>query len=253
MHLSLRRAFFITMFLSLPLSPSLAQDETKPAKPAGTLSIVGQGEYDAKPTRADLFGTVSTSGKTAAAARDPHPAKVARVRAIIDGLAANGLKIESATYALRGSTPYENSPAGTVSAKDRRMVVYEATTTFRLSTANLAKIADLASVLANSDLELSSISFGVNNPRAAVLEARKNAAKDALNQANAYADALGVDLVEIREITDGEATPPSDEQADLAMPTRIPGEKIPLSLVIPDSLTYTASVSVDWTIKLKAR
>lgn len=230
---------------------ALAQTTTDtPQKPARTLSIVGEGQYDAKPEVVELTGTVVTTGATIAAARDPHPETVAKVRAIIDSLAAQGLKLDSAKYKFEEDHPSQYDTSVPASAKEKDKVVYQATTTFELSTENLAKIADLVTALSNSDLQLDTINFTVKNPRLPLLEARKDAARDALGQAKAYAEALGITLVEIRSITDGDATPP-DGEADLARPVREAG-KPPLSIVIPDALTYTARVSIDWTIKSQA-
>lgn len=248
------RVFLLTLLLGVSAIPDLALAQTatdSAARPARTLSIVGEGRYDAKPERAELTGTVVTEGDTIATARDPHPAIVSRVRAVIDGLAAQGLKLDSANYKFQEVRPNQFDTSGAISAKDKNKVVYIATTTLQMSTENLSKIADLATALANSDLRLENIHFTVKNTRLPLLEARKDAARDALDQAKAYAAALDIDLVEIRNIADGDATPPGQEDADLAMPPREAG-KPPLSIVVPDTLIYSARVSIDWTIKSKA-
>jgi uncharacterized protein YggE len=249
-----KHVFLLTLLVGTGIMPgiSMAQTATDNAvRPARTLSIVGEGQFEAKPEKAELTGTVVTEGETIAAARDPHATAASRVRAIIDGLAAQSLRLDSANYSFQEDRPNRFDTSGTMSAKDKNKVVYIATTTLQMSTENLAKIADLATALANSDLRLENIHFTVKNPRLPLLEARKDAARDALDQAKAYAAALDIDLVEIRNITDGDATPPGQEEADLAMAPREAG-KPPLSIIIPDTLTYTARVNIDWTIKSQA-
>lgn len=213
-----------------------------------TLSILGQGEYDAKPEKVELTGKVVTEGQSVASARDAHPAVVAKVRSVIDGLAAQGLKLDSATYKIEEIRPSQDEETtANVSTK----TVYDATTTFRLSTENLDKIADLVSALAASDLQLDTINFTVKNSRAPLIEARKAAASDALEQADAYATALGITLAEIKSVRDGDATPP-DGEADLTAGLHR-SRRSPLSIVIPDTLPYTASVNIDWVIKPKTQ
>lgn len=254
MNFFAKRVFLLTLLIGIGAGPGLALAQTTtdtPQKPARTLSIVGEGRYDAKPEIVELTGTVVTTGATIAAARDPHPETVAKVRAIIDSLAAQGLKLDSAKYKFEEDHPNQYDTSVPAAAKDKNKVVYQATTTFELSTENLAKIADLVTALSDSDLQLGTINFTVKNARLPLLEARKDAARDALGQARAYAEALGINLVEIRNITDGDAAPAEDEQADLVFPKRAPG-KPPLSIVVPDRLSYTARVSIDWTIKSQA-
>jgi uncharacterized protein YggE len=211
------------------------------------MSIIGLGQHWVAPELAEFSGLVITRGDTLAAARDPHPAIVAKVRAAVEGLASKGLKLESARYAISETYPrrYDTSP--NITAAEKEKPVYEATTSFQLSTESLSNLGDLVSELALGDLQIANIHFTVKNERIPLLEARKDAARDALDQANAYADALGISLVEIRSVTDGDATPPDYGQADLMVDTRARG-KIPLSIAIPDQLSYGARVTVDWTI-----
>jgi uncharacterized protein YggE len=249
MHLFSKHAFLLTLFVAATMVPSIAwaQSSTDTAsKPARTLSILGEGRYDAKVEKVELTGTVVTEGATIEAARDPHPEAVAAIRAVIDGLAAQGLKLDSAKYKFEEDHPFQYDGSVPASSKDKNKVVYRATTTFNLSTENLPEIAGIVTTLAGTDLRLEQINFTVKNERLPLLEARKDAARDALDQAKAYAEALDITLVEIRDITDGDATPP-DGEADLAKAVREAG-KPPLSIVVPDSLTYRARVSIDWTI-----
>ena len=211
------------------------------------MSIIGQGEFWAPPEIAEFSAEVVTRGDTLAEARDAHPGPAQAARETIDGLASGGLALESAQYSVREIDPC--NPYGYTRQNDAppcdEEPYFEASTKFQLSSENLVDLGDMVSTLAAEELLLSRILFAVKDRRVPLLEARKDAARDALEQAEAYAEALGVELVDIRNVTDGDARP-VDGYADLMMP--VPGAKIPIEIAVPDQLEFNASVRVDWTV-----
>lgn len=237
----------MTIFAALTAAAHAQQYDSGSPRLAHTMSIVGEGEHWIAPQTAEISGEVVTTGDSLGEARDPHPEVVAAVKNAIEALAADGLVLESARYSIRETFPLQYDSSPDLTEAERRKSVFAATTSFRLSTENLAGLGDLISVLGSGDLRIQSIHFTVSDERLPLLEARKDAARDALEQANAYADALGIDLVEIRSVTDGEASPPSYEAADLGIVLGPDGTP-PLAIAIPELLSYRASVTVDWTI-----
>lgn len=235
----------VSMAISVSPTMAYAQSDNLAPRQANTMSIIGKGEHWVAPEIAEFSGKVVTSGNTLAEARDPHPEIVQEVRAAIEELTARGLKIETARYSLQETFPSQFNTS--IADSQRGKPIFVATTSFKLSTENLTELADLISTLAAGELQISDIHFGVSNERLPLLEARKEAARDALEQASAYADALGISLVEIRSITDGDATPPDYGSADLMVMVG-PDGQVPLTIAVPDLLPYSASVTVDWTI-----
>lgn len=236
----------IAAVMLVPLGAS-AQD-VRPVPLPNSLAIVGSATYETPPTIIRIYGYVETRGDTLEAARDPHPATVAKVRAVLDDLAAKGVTIDRSTYQLSEDRPfqYDNSP--NVTAEMKEQIVYDATTTFWLSTRNFAEIEEIVSAVARSDFRVSSTQFEVDDERAALLEARRAAALDALDQATVYADALGLELKGIHNIVDGDARP-VDGYADLGV---LSDSSMPLSIVIPDTIPFYGSVSVTWIVAPKA-
>ncbi|MDB5588519.1 MAG: hypothetical protein JWP26_3489 [Devosia sp.] len=238
----------LALLLAVSCSTAVfAQSEEAPSA-ANTMSIAGQGEFWVVPEMAEFSGSVVTKGDTLAEARDAHPAIAQQVRAAVDGLAQSGLRLETAQYSIR---EIDLCGGGFRVLRDGEECTekpyFVATTKFDMSTANLAGLESIISTLAEGDLLVENIHFTVKNKRIPLLEARKDAARDALEQATAYAEALGVDLVDISNVTDGDASPPDYGEADLAIPTTRDG-RIPLSIAIPAQLEYNASVRVNWTI-----
>jgi uncharacterized protein YggE len=89
---------------------------------------------------------------------------------------------------------------------------------------------------------MQNVAFLVDQDRRALNEARRAAVRDARDQAEAYADAAGVRLVDVAEIADGEAIPVrADGYADLALPAYV-------QVIPPATVTFTASVRVVWHI-----
>ena len=90
--------------------------------------------------------------------------------------------------------------------------------------------------------EVQRVSFQVEEERSALNQARRAAMLDARDQAEAYADAGGVRLVEVIEISDGAAIPlNATEAADLARSPYV-------QIVPPAVVAFTASVKVVWRI-----
>lgn len=224
--------------------------ESTPTLPPNTISIIGQGEFWAPPEIAEFSAEVVTRGDTLAEARDAHPGPAQAARETIESLAPSGLELESAQYSMREidpCEPYRYARQLNDAPPCDEEPYFEATTRYQLSSANLADVGDVVSTLAAQELLVSRIAFRVKDRRTPLLEARKDAARDAREQAEAYAEALGVELVDIRNVTDGDATP-IEGYADLGVLTPGPAPKIPIEIAVPDQLEFNASVRVDWTV-----
>lgn len=230
-------------------SPLASAQETSPAVLLGeTLSISGSGEYEIAPEVLTFTGTVQAEGATEAEARDAHASEIAAVQTVISQLTGRGFKLAKSSYSLTSATPFRDSNAENLTVEERLKVVYTASTVLSFKTENLAEVPQFIAALAATPLEMRQFDFSVRNERAALLEARKAAARDALSQAKAYADALGLTLSSIRTVTDGDARPPSEEMADLYIPL-----DRKLSIVVPDTITYSGSVDVVWEIQTRSQ
>lgn len=236
-------------FLALSLvvcGSSPAQEEAR--VPSEGLAVFGSATYRVPPTIVRITGFVTTSGETLAEARDAHPAAVVAVRRVLDEQAANGLKIVRSTYRIVETRPYQYDDSPNVTPEMKEKVVYEATTSFELETSNFVAIDEIATAVAATDLLITDTEFEVEDERMPLLEARKAAARDALSQAEAYAEALNLKLVGVRSVTDGEARPP-DGYADLGV---LPPDGS-IRIVIPETIPFHASVYVTWDVALAAR
>jgi uncharacterized protein YggE len=100
----------------------------------------------------------------------------------------------------------------------------------------------VVSQLAASGLfRINSVSFHVERERQALNDARREAMRDAREQAEVYADAGRFRLIGISAITDGEAAPTEIGQADLPPNWTV-------QIIPPAVVTFSASVNVTWRI-----
>ncbi|MGL4291202.1 MAG: SIMPL domain-containing protein [Phreatobacter sp.] len=210
------------------------------------MAILGSGSHEVPPATASLDVRIETTGATLAEAVEPHAAKAQAVREAIERLGADGLQLRRASYSSRLESPMVPNAQGVVV---RAEPIYRAVTRFTLGTSQLDKLQSQLTQLAGlPDLLFDGVlRFSAADERRALLQARQAAARDAREQALAYAEATGVRLVEIMEITDGEARP-ADGVAD--MPSLSPGA---LVFVVPQSLTFHSSVNIVWRIRAGGR
>jgi uncharacterized protein len=229
----MRLATLSFIILTLAVSPVSAQAIS--AK--GTvLTVQGVGRVEVKPDEARFDVTVTSKGKSLDEAASSHPGRASKAASIIQDLRRDGIVLEKSSFRLRESrTPIATvGPPRTLPPPE-----FSAATTFSLKAGQIERLNAIVTQLAKSGLlEVHSVSFGVENERAALNDARRVAVVDARDQAEAYAQAAGLKLEEITQITDGEARQ-VDSAADLPLPRFI-------EIIPPATVTFTARVDMTW-------
>lgn len=251
------KKYALIALLTLASSTPAFAEGIKPSFPS--MAIKGQGEYKVKPDYAIFNLAVETRNTSTEKALTQHAAKIEKVSALLESLKAEGLKVESADFSSKTEQRMmkEEQPRRT----DRPLgpPEYVATTIYTLRTdqpdkKNLEKIASL---LSTGDLyTLRSAAFRSNEPRKAHLEARKNAVRDAREQAEAYASAASIKLLEIVDITDSDASDyrhgDSGNYFDLPSRRSASGKWLKVSEIIPpETLSFNAGVNIMWKIAPK--
>jgi len=214
-----------------------AEESAEPTV-GGAVTVVGHAEYAVHPQIASIAVSVSSHGETLDEAQRQTEQRMASGQTVLSALAPRGLKIVRQNYYVQDRSP----PRAQGSAATKPD--WEATTSYQLAVGPLGDLSAIVGELVAGGFEVRNISFSIRDVRAALLAARKLAARDALEQAKAYTEALGVELGEIRSIADGEANPRMDGEADL--PTRKGGP--PISVQVPDTISFDASVQIVWRI-----
>ncbi len=233
------RAACLLLVLGLTL-PAEAQQQPAEPRRGAVLSVRGEGRAEAKPDFALLDVTVSTSGRSADEAATAHRERATRALTLLQGLYAEGVGIERSTFRLDQDRPPPPVPG--LRPDTRPPAPFTAQTIFSLKATAIGGLNAVVSRLAASGLfEVRSVRFKVDEERAALNRARRAAMMDAREQAQAYADAGDLRLVEIVEVTDGQAAPAPDGQADLPLPRFV-------QIIPPANVAFDASVTVTWRI-----
>ncbi|HEY9057678.1 MAG TPA: SIMPL domain-containing protein [Aurantimonas sp.] len=181
----------------------------EPATPAPrTLVVIGTGEATMKPDLAIASFTVLRSAKTARAALDQANAAMREVTAGMRQLGVEDRDLQTSGFSIAPQYRYDNDRQdGTQNPP--AIVGYEVRNTLTVRVRDIAalgQILDRAVTLGVN--QGGEISFDVAEPRQARDAARKKAVADAIATASVLAEAAGVTLGPVREISEDVAVLP---------------------------------------------
>jgi uncharacterized protein YggE len=238
MRLRLHSLFLVILSLAAALASSGAAQE-KSGNRQPVLSVRGVGKIEAKPDYARLSVQAVTVADTLEEAAKAHQERATRALDVLQQMKADGVEIERSSFALnqdRPPLPLANQTQPPPPPK------FRANTSFTLRFRRLDRLNQLVTRLADTGvLEVRSIGYGVDQERQALNNARRAAVADAREQAELYAEAAKVKLVEIVEIDNGEARP-EDGAADLPTPRFV-------QVIPPSVVTFNSSVTITWRIR----
>ena len=203
------------------------------------LNVNGIGNVSLTPNIAYIYIGVHTEGVTASEAVDTNKSQTTSV---IDALKKAGVEekdIRTSNFSIYPSQQY--GPDGTVSG-----TIVMVDNTVYVIVRNLDGLGNLLDdAISAGANNINSIQFDVEDKTAAVKEARTKAMEDAKMQAQELADAAGVSLGEIQNISfyDNSAYPTQDygKGGGGAMNAAVP--------IQPGQLTISVNVSLVYSIK----
>src|SRR5579885_3079489 len=225
------RHFLAVLSLGLTLAgaySALAQPAPPPHERA-TITVQGDGKSETRPDY------VATSASSLNAAQKAHGERASKAAAALKGI--DGLAVESSTFRLDRITP----PAA---AGEKPAPEFRAVTTYFLKTRRIEAIGDIVAKIASTGLiEIHNLRFALDDNSKALDEARKEAVRDARRRAELYAEAAGVKLGEVLEISDTERRFP--------LPMKQAGFARDMGVTPPETLDVNASVTMTWRIEPK--
>ena len=204
---------------------------------AGRITVQGVGQVDAAPDMATIQAGVTAQGDTAAEALNQTSAATANV---LETLAEAGIEPRDVQTRGLSLNPLWTSRKASGAPE---IAGYEARNTVMVRVRALDRLGVLLDAVVESGAnQFHGLTFGVRNPKPLQDEARALAVKDALDRAALYAEAAGValgDIVEISELGGGGGPRP------MAIERMAVADSVPIAA---GELTLSASVTVVFEI-----
>jgi len=207
------------------LAPRTARAVDAATAPEHTISVTGTGRVTTVPDVADVSVGVSLTRTTV---KDAQAAAATAMQAVIAAIKSAGVADKDIqTTQLSLQPVYDYSPDGSAP----KLTGYQIVNTVQATVRNLDTISNVIDgALAVGATTLNGITFRVDDPSAALAQARLLAMKNARATADALAGAAGVTIIGVQSITEQSSNPPvpvaypaaaGAKAADLSTPVQV--------------------------------
>lgn len=228
----------LAIVLLVALMPTVSASEEGPR----TILVNAEGEVSLPPDMARLGLGVTTEAKSSAEALDQAGRAMQAILAFVSAQGIGTRDVQSS--AIRLTPRYGRNTLGQI---DYRIIAgYSAETTVHLTLRDLNAVGDiLAGAVEAGATRVEGISFGLQNETEALDEARRLAVAEARRRAGLLAEAAGVTLGPLLQLSDMGSPSYRMELATMAMDARSDMAPVP---VAPGEISFTASVSLVYQI-----
>ncbi len=256
-RLALISMLFLTPAAEAATVPVIVQGTPQTA-PDRTITMTGTGIVKAMPDTAIISGGVITRAKRSADALRANGEAMAKA---VTAAKALGLTDKQITTAAVSFEPqYETDSKGNIDP-DRRIVAYIVSNRIVVTLNEKIERAGevLDALLQNGANDSAGVSFEIRDVEALEMQARAEAAKNALTRAQAYCRPIGAELGAVRSVREGSGGAVFTDQImaedigrspdkNLAESLqRIPG--VPITRVEAREQTITETVTIVWALK----
>jgi uncharacterized protein len=189
-----------------------AYSQQRPERPRPpSISVNGEATIAADPDQAQIDIGVTTQARTAPDASRENAERLARVLAEVKKLLGKGDEVKTSGYALN---PQYRYPQG----GKPEIVGYQANNTVRIKMSKLDDVGKVIDAAMQSGANnINRLAFTLKDEDAARLDALKQASAKAKAKAEAIAASLGLKIVRIASVTEGERSfQPVFRQAPMA-------------------------------------
>jgi hypothetical protein len=237
---------FAGVLAVLPASTAFAQDRPLAERPVPTIRVQGEGKAAVAPDMAIVNMTVLREADTARAALDANNAAMAEVLAAMkaEGVAEKDLQTSGFSIRPRYSQPPRRSDG---SSEAPHIVGYSVSNTLSVRMRDLGKLGGVLDRAVTLGVNAGGdIAFTSAEPEPIIAKARAGAMKDAIDRARTLAEAAGVKLGPILEITENYVAP---RPAPMARARLMAAEAPNAVPVATGESTYSVMVNVAWEIE----
>ncbi|WP_379068028.1 SIMPL domain-containing protein [Mesorhizobium sp. UC22_110] len=198
------RAFLPLALAAAVAMPAIASAAETPQPPR--IIVSGEGEATVAPDLALLSLSVMREAKTAREALNANNDAMAAVIAAMKAAGIAERDLQTAGIQINPRYNYTNKPDGNQEAE---LIAYQVTNTLSVRVRDISKTGEILDKAVSLGVNQGGgISFTNENPAAVVTEARKKAVADAIAKAKTLAEAAGVSVGKVLEITDQSYAPP---------------------------------------------
>lgn len=209
------------------------------AQAPGKITVTGTGEVAAVPDMATIILGVQVRGDTAAAALAANSERLAAVLARLKATGIADRDLQTSGLGLGPQLDYSRD------GQPPRVVGYEATNMLTVRVRDLARLgAVLDQAVADGANTLNGLSFGLAEPQAALDKARVAAVQDARRKADMMAQAAGVSLGAVLEMS--ESTGGGPQPYFRGAPMAMEAAAVPVQ---GGEVSLSVQVSITWEIK----
>lgn len=219
------------------LSPALAEGGKMPR----IVSLTGHGEVRSAPDVAYITSGVTTQGTTAAEALAANTKAMTSLFAALKDAGIEDKAIQTSNFSVQPRYDYSNNQAP-------RLVGYDVSNNVTIKLKKIDTLGSLLDTLVQSGSnQITGISFDVSKPDDAMDEARKLATQDATRKAKLYAQAMGIELGSVMQISEGSTAAPSPVPF-VRGAAMMKADAAPVPVAAGEQ-TIAADVNIIWEIK----
>ena len=199
----LRLTQTVAIFTLIALAaPVIAAEET--AEIARVINVTGEGEATAPPDMATINTGVTTQGETARAALDQNNAAMKKLLAVLKEQGVAEKDVQTSNFSVH--PVYDRDEEN---RRTPKVVAYRVGNQVQVRVRNLDSLGKvLDAVVSAGSNQISGIEFGIDDPSGILNEARSRAIRDAKERAGVYAQAAGVEVGRVLQISEQAISPP---------------------------------------------
>jgi uncharacterized protein YggE len=188
----------LTVAIVFLWTSSSGAQQGRPRPQVPSITVSGEATLSAEPNQAQIDLGVVTQARTAPEAAKENAERLTRVMAEVKKLLGKTDEVKTSAYTL---TPTYRYPQG----GKPEIVGYNASNTLRIKTSNLEIVGRLidAAMQAGAN-NVNRLMFTLKDEQGAQLEALRMASAKAKSKAEAIAASLGLKIVKITSVTEGE-------------------------------------------------
>ncbi|MBX9462275.1 MAG: SIMPL domain-containing protein [Aquamicrobium sp.] len=236
---------YLPMLLAAAMTlPSVAMAQETQAGQTPRVVVTGEGETAIAPDMAIVSLAVMREADTARAALD---ANNEAMNAVITAMKEAGIEQRDLQTAGLQINPRYVYPQNNESEQQPRIVAYQVSNTLTVRVRDIAAVGEIIDRSVTLGVNQGgNITFTNDDPAAATTEARKRAVEDAVTRARTLAEAAGVELGRILELSEQSFAPPPMPLAGRAYRMEAAADAVPVEA---GENTYRVQVNVTFELK----